>query len=180
MPRKISTMLVLALALIASGSLVACGEEEEELIVEEGEPLELGDLLYNVQLTRLLNPSLEQDRALLRGLPDPAPGKNYLAVFIRIQNEGEAPQRIPSTFPIETSREETFQAIDFDNPFAVDLGAEIPPEGEIPAIGTPAESGPIKGAMLLYEIDEEATQNRPLELLIPAPGSEHGIVELDL
>ena len=45
---------------------------------------------------------------------------------------------------------------------------------------TPAAGGPIKGSMILYLIDEEAAENRPLELEIPGPDGEAGRIELDI
>jgi hypothetical protein len=179
MSRMLSTSLVLVLALLGAGLLGACGDDEEALAVE-GEPLELGDLLYNVQITRFLNPDSAEDRAYLRGLPDPPTGQDYLAVFMRIQNEGDGTQRIPSTFPVENNRGQTFKPLDLDNPYALELGTEIPPGGQLPEIDTPAQTGPIKGSMILYLIDEEATENRPLEMSIPSTAGERGTIELDL
>jgi hypothetical protein len=50
----------------------------------------------------------------------------------------------------------------------------------VPTIDSAAASGPIKGSMLLYLVDEQATENRPLELEIPGPDGETGTVALDL
>ncbi|HKJ37056.1 MAG TPA: hypothetical protein VKA36_10850 [Solirubrobacterales bacterium] len=180
MTRTAAKLLLIALALFSLGALAACGNEEEELHTEEGEPLELGELRYNVQITRFLNPDSVEDAAYLRGEPPPPAGKDYLAVFIRIQNEGEEGERIPLTFPVKNGREEEFQALPIDNPFALDLGTEIPAGGQLPAIDSPAASGTIKGSMLLYLIDEAATENRPLELEIDAPDGETGTIELDI
>lgn len=180
MRRKLSTAAALLLALFAVGGLAACGEEEEELHAVEGEPLEVGELLYNVQITRFLNPDQAEDREYLRDLPEPPVGSDYLAVFMRIQNESEEGQRIPASFPIESNRGETFEPVETDNPFALPLGAEIPPGGQLPTIDTAAASGPIKGSMVLYLIDEAATENRPLELHIDGAGEEQGTIQLDI
>lgn len=185
MRRKLSIFAVLALGLLAAGAFTACGSEEETKAgepqeAEEGEPIEVGELRYNVQITRFLNPDSTEDRAYLRGLPDPPQGEDYLAVFIRIENEGEESERIPSDFPIENNRGDTFTAIETDNPFALELGEEIPPGGQLPAIDTAAASGPIKGSMILYLIDEEATENRPLEMEITSSAGDRANVLLDL
>jgi hypothetical protein len=167
MNRTATQLLLIALALISLGAVAGCGNEENELQTEEGEPLELGDLRYNVQITRFLNPDSVEDRA-------------YLAVFIRIQNEGEEAERIPSQFPIQNNREQEFEALEIENPFALELGAEIPAGGQLPTIDSPAASGNIKGSMLLYLVEEEATENRPLELEIEGPDGESGTIELDI
>jgi hypothetical protein len=181
MRRRFPIAILLALALVGAGLLAGCGEEEEELHAVEGEPLELGELLYNVQITRFLNPDATEDRDYLEGLPEPPLGKDYLAVFMRIQNEGEETERIPDSFTIRTSRDETFEPLeDIESPFALPLGSEIEPGGQVPALDTPAANGPIKGAMVLYLVEEAATENRPLELEIPGPDGEVGTVELDI
>lgn len=180
MSRKLPTILLLIVAVISLGAVAGCGNEESELHTEEGEPLELGELRYNVQITRFLNPDATEDIDYLEGLERPPTGTDYLGVFIRIQNEGEEAAAIPSTFPIRSSRDETFEPIETDNPFALELGAEIPAGGQIPALDTAALSGPIKGSMILYLIDEAATENRPLELEIAGPDGETGTIELDL
>ncbi|TFG71480.1 MAG: hypothetical protein E4H22_04395 [Solirubrobacterales bacterium] len=182
MRRTTRKLSLLALVLLAPGLIAGCGNsnEEDELHAVEGEPLELGSLLYNVQITRFLNPSDVEDSGYLEGLPDPDAGQDYLAVFMRIQNEGEEAQAIASSFTITTSRRETFEPLEIENPFALPLGAEIPAGGQLPAIDSAPASGPIKGSMVLYLIDTAATDNRPLELEIPGPDGENGTIELDI
>jgi hypothetical protein len=181
MRRRFPTLVLLSLALLGTGLLAGCGGEEEEGVAVEGEPLELGNLLYNVQITRFLNPAATEDAGYLEGQPPPPVGKDYLAVFMRIQNEGDEPEPIPDSFTIRSSRDETFRPLDInENPFALPLGSEIPPDGQLPAPDTAAASGPIKGALVLYLIDEAATENRPLELEIPGPDGETGRIELDI
>jgi hypothetical protein len=69
----------LAAAALTLG-VAACGAEEETETLEdgtevsfvvEGEPIELGDLRVNVQLTRFLNPNDIEDAQYLEGLPPP-------------------------------------------------------------------------------------------------------------
>lgn len=82
---------LLAVGLIATG----CGEEEEELDVEEGVPVELGELRYNVQITRFLNPHDAEDRAYLRGEREAPANEEYLAVFMTVENEGDSAAKLP-------------------------------------------------------------------------------------
>ena len=179
MPRNTSKF-ALVLALIGALLVGACGNEGDGLSAVEGEPLELGELSYNVQITRLLNQAAIDDSEYLRGMPRAPKGTAYLAVFIRVDNEGTEPTRIPATFPIKTTRDQVFEPIETNNPFALPLGAEVPAGGQFPTVDSAAFSGPIKGSMLLYLVDEAATENRPLELDIPGPGGETGVIELDI
>src|ERR687892_464237 len=61
----------------------------------------------------------------------------------------------------------------------IDLGAAVAPDSEVPAPDSAAASGPVKGAMALFLVDEGISENRPLELEILAEGEE-GRVELDI
>ena len=172
-----------AIALGAATGAVAlpvagCGEEEE-LDVVEGEPVELGDLRYNVQITRFLNPDDPEDVAYLEGEPEPSAREAYLGVFMTIENEGEETVDAPASFEVTDTRGGAFESLEVDNPYALDLGDPIGPDQELPPPGTPASSGPIKGAMLLFLVDEGVTENRPLELEIPSPSGD-GRVELDI
>jgi len=173
--------IALALAIVAlSLGVAACGEEEEELVVE-GEPIELGDLRFNVQLTRLLNPTDAEDAEYLRDLPAPSPGQDYLAVFMEVDNEGDDEARLPSAADLEVSDSTgaAFEPVETESLFALELGAPIESGGQAPAEDTAARSGPVQGAFVLFLIDEQASENRPLELEIEADG-EHGTIELDI
>jgi hypothetical protein len=173
---------VLALAaILACAALVAagCGSDEEDLDVEEGVPLELGDVRYNVQITRFLNPTDPEDSAYLEGVPEPKPGEAYLAVFLTAENEGDEPAVVPEDIEIVDTRDNVYRPAETDNPFALMPGSEIGPDAELPAPDTPAASGPIKGAMVLFLVDEGVAENRPLELEIPTSEGT-GRVELDI
>ncbi len=171
--------LAVAIALLTLGA-AGCGEEEEELVVE-GEPIEIGDLRFNVQLTRLLNPNDTEDAEYLRGLPDPPPHQDYLAVFMEVDNEGDEATRLPTAEELEVrdSAGHAFEPVEAESVFALDLGASIEAGGQAPAEDTAARSGPVQGAFVLFLIDTDASENRPLELEIEADG-EHGTIELDI
>lgn len=177
-PRS-TTPLLLALAVFGALLVAGCGGEHSEGEAVEGEPLELGPLLYNVQITRFLNPNDREDREYLVGAPPIERGEQYLAVFMRIENESDSPQRVPTGFRIEDVRGNIFAPLEIDNPFALDLGSVIAPHEEVPAPDTAAASGPIKGSMALFAVDETLTENRPFVLEIPGVGGE-GAVDLDL
>src|SRR5215213_11732194 len=87
----LALMLVLALVGVAG-----CGNDLGEE-ADEGVPIRLGDLNFNVQETRFLNPAQADDQEYLAGqqLPTPA-GKSYLGVFLEIKNEGDDPVRLPN------------------------------------------------------------------------------------
>lgn len=192
-----SRSLALILIAAAAVALAGCGEEEE-LEVIEGEPVHLGDLSYNVQITRFLNPGDPEDRGYLSGLEPPPPAQTYLGVFLTVENEGSEAAELPDGFRVVDTEGNEYEPVPSESPFALPLpgesgvtGAEgavpadedptsIEPEGEIPAPDTVPAYGPIGGSMLLFQVDETVTENRPLELEIPGESGETGKVELDI
>jgi hypothetical protein len=179
MRRRLATLFVVALAAIASVA-VGCGEEEE-LEVPEGEPLELGEIAYNVQVTRFLNPASPEDSTYLQGAAPLRPGEQYLGVFMEIENEGDEVAVVPYPFKIVDTRGTIFiqDELADENPFALQPGTPIEPDAEVPGVETAAANGPIEGSLILFRIDEAATEDRPLILRIPGPEGV-GTIELDL
>lgn len=173
-PSTTWALLLAAAALLAAG----CGIEEE-LDVKEGEPVEVGGLEYNVQLTRFLNPSDREDRAYLAGRPKAPPGKAYLGVFVRVENEGDEAASPPAGISIGDTLGNEYEPVRSRSLYALDFGAGIPPGGHLPAPDSPAASGPVQGALVLFLVDAGVTENRPLELEIPGGGGP-GKVELDI
>jgi len=164
---------------IVSLAGAGCGADEEDLSVVEGEPVELGDLRYNVQITRFLNPDDAEDVAYLEGEPDPTPQKAYLAVFMTVENEGDDTLDVSGDFRVVDTRDNTYKPVPSDSAYALDPGTPVGPGEDLPAPDTPAASGPIKGAMVLFLVDQVVTENRPLELEIPSSSGD-GRVELDI
>jgi hypothetical protein len=195
----ISLPRLLALALIvAVGALLAGCGEEEELEVIEGEPLHLGDLSFNVQITRFLNPGDPEDAAYLTGLEPPPAEEAYLGVFLTIENEGEEVGEVPDGIRVVDTQGEEYEPIPSESSFALPLPGEggttgaqgtapsdeeptgVEPGGELPQPDTVPAYGPIGGSMLLFRVDEAVAENRPLELEIPGESGETGRVELDI
>jgi hypothetical protein len=177
--RRPTTLVLLLLALAALVSFAAGCGKEEETDVAEGESLELGDMEFTVQITRFLNPSSPEDSAYLEGAPALEHGMQYLAVFMKVSNEGDEPTVVPQPFKIVDTRGTIYRQIPVDNGFALEPGADIEPGQAVPGAETAAANGPIKGSMILFMLEEDATENRPLQLEVPGP-SGVGSVELDL
>jgi hypothetical protein len=178
MPTPVVTLLLTIAALALAAVAAGCGEEEG-LEVVEGEPVELGELSYNVQLTRFLNPDDTEDGEYLVDQPEPPTGSEYLGVFMTIANESEEAVASSSGYEVVDTLDARFEPVESESPYALDIGATVPPEEEIPLPDTTAQAGPVQGAMLLFLVDEAVTENRPLELEIHS-GAETGTVELDI
>jgi hypothetical protein len=173
---------VLAAAAIVLGVLLSgCNTSPENASeVIEGQGIKLGDLLYNVQITRILNPDDAEDKAYLVGQQPPSSDEYYLGVFMRVVNEGSASAQVPSDFKIVDTVGDSFAPIPSNSLFALKLGDTIHEGDELPELESTAANGPIEGSMVLFRIDGAAIQDRPLTLEIPSSDGSTGEVELDI
>ncbi len=188
-------LAVVLLALLAPVTLAACGgsdsgaeaggehggEHGEEIVVE-GEPFEVGPFRYNVLFTRPLNRFDVEDRDYLVGQPPPDPDQIYIGVFVEIQNtDEEKGHEIPETFEILDTEGRRFENLETESIYRLKTGTVLGPGKQAPAIDSTPQVGPIKAALLIYLIDQETLELRPVEMEIP--GEEEGEVvrvELDL
>lgn len=174
--------LALLAAILFSGlALAACGvdHDEKEGIVE-GEPVELGHLQYNVLFTRPLNIDDVEDREYLVGQPPPEPGHTYIGVFVKIKNTSEdVAATLPGTFRIVDTTGTPYPNIPSKSIYALEPGATIEPEEDVPAIDSTPQVGPIQASMLLYLLPDAALELRPIELHIEGEDGP-ATIELDL
>jgi hypothetical protein len=159
-----------ALALLACAVLLAaCGSESHSKEVVEGQPVELGELKYNVVFSRFLNPNDNEDAAYLAGQEPAPPGSSYFGVFFEVQNEGEEPQTLPDSFTIHDVDGRPYEAIPSESLYALPFGGEVEAEEQIPVLDSTAQQGAIEGALVLFELPETASDARPLVLEVPGP-----------
>lgn len=172
--------MLAALALFATAfALAACGYSSDETEVVEGEPVELGELSYNVIFSRFLNPNDNEDSAYLVGQPPLPPGHSYFGVFFEVQNESKETQTLADELSIFDAGNQTFEAIPSESLYALPLGGTVEPEEQIPVLDSTPQEGPIEGSLVLFELPASASENRPLTLEIPGPGGP-AEVTLDL
>jgi len=178
---RLAVAIAAAAAILLGVAFAGCDTAPENANqVTEGQGMKLGDLLYNVQITRILNPSDKEDEAYLVGQKEPTPDQYYLAVFMRIDNEGSSAAQVAKDFKIIDTVGDTFDPIPSKSLFALRLGATIGPGEQLPEGESTAANGPIEGSMVLFRIDSSAIQDRPLTLEIPSSDGSTGEVELDI
>jgi hypothetical protein len=179
--------LALLSALVAALALSACGHKEEEILQghNEGSYLDLGELKYQVQISRILNPNSVEDRAYLVGLTNAERelkvGEQWFAVFIRVQNITDEPKRAATDYRIIDTQETVFRPLVLapENVFAY-RGGNVPPKNLIPRPDSPAEQGSIQGSLLLFKMPNANLENRPLELSIRNPSVTDAVATVDL
>jgi hypothetical protein len=159
-----------------------CGANEEKRSGAEGEFIEAGEALYQVQLTRLLNPRDRPDDQLLRGQAPATRDEQYLAVFLKIENKGSESYSPPRDMRVVDTEGNQYLPLDAtQSGFGLDLGSQIPPGDEAPPPGSPAAEGPNAAAMLLFRVKtQSATDNLPLVLEVPSGEKAVSRITLDV
>ena len=176
------TLLAL-LAVLAALALVACGDSHTRVTTgtyaggsgKNAPYLNVGPLVYEVQISRELNPYDTEDSAYLAGLT-PAqrqlrPGEEWFAVFMQVYNDTGLPHPVATDLRVSDTEGNVYLPIvpDATNLFAYRAGY-VPPGNRVPAPDTVAFAGPTQGAVLLYKIRVASLDNRPLTLKIVEPG----------
>lgn len=171
--------LVGVCALLAAGLVfVGCGSSDgEELLVAEGEQLDLDGLIYNVAITRFLNPDDTEDAEYLVGQDPPEPGTSYLGVFLTIRNHSDEPLRSSYDYLVASSGEGEYFPLQSESPYALPIGDDVPPLSKFPIPNSTPATGPIEGSMLLFLVDDSISESRPLRLEI---GGEDEVSEIEL
>jgi hypothetical protein len=178
-PRRLVPPLLAALALAAVGTLSACGYSSDATDVVEGEPVNLGDVQYNVIFSRYLNPNDHEDSAYLVGQPAPKPKSAYFGVFLEAQNKSNEAHPLPDSFTITDASRDEFDSLDSESLYAFPVGGEVESQEQVPVLDSTAQQGPIEGSLLLFELPDSASESRPLTLEIPSPDGT-AMVTIDL
>jgi hypothetical protein len=192
---RLRKLPILMLAALAVFGLSACGDSHTKITTgtyagEAGKAapyLNVGPLLYEVQVSRQLNPFNSEDASYLQGVsPDErklAPGEEWFGVFVQVYNITNQPHLAASEFTITDTQNNAYTPLPLGeaNQYAYRprmLGGR----NQIPKLGTVADDFGPQGALLLYKIQTASLENRPLELKItnPEDPSESASAVLDV
>lgn len=174
-----------AVAVAASTSLAACGEEEEPTHGRtEGVYVNTGELKYQVQISRQINPNDAEDRDYLAGMTGGdrqlAEDEDFFGVFIRVMNTSDEEHPSASEFFIEDTTGKKFEPVRVSNPVGY-RPMVVKPGDQIPVPGSQGRENPTQGGLVLFKIPVASFDNRPLELHIAPPqGGEEATVDLDV
>ncbi len=187
--------LVLLLAAVLALGVSACGQEEVEaggyqtenaqVAETEGIYLEVGEMKYQVQISRQLNPLLVDDRAYFEGVSegdlDLADDEVWFGVWMRVENESEEPQEAAERFTIVDTQENEYVPVEIGEENALAYAAREVEGGKLlPDPNGPAGERQPNGALLLFKLKRFSLDNRPLELIIEGPEGERALVNLDV
>jgi hypothetical protein len=185
--------LALLAALLASGGLAACGNHPDEharvlRAANEGLYLKLGELTYQVEGSRQLNPDDVEDRYFLEGVPAAQrrlkADEVWFGVFLRVENATDRPLAPSGDIKIVDTQETQYRplALDDTNVFAYRASDAIPAQEVLPLSDTPAYDSSVRGSLVLFKLTLTTLGNRPLELDIEGNRgpAQTGIIDLDV
>jgi hypothetical protein len=195
MSSRLRKLPLLALVLLAAIALGACGESHTKVSTgtyagESGANapyLDVGPLVYEVQLSRELNPYDAEDATYLQGLSPTqqklAPGQEWFAVFLQVYNNGSQALPAAGELTISDTQGNHYTPVvpGPTNQFAYRAGT-VAGKGRLPIADSVASDGTTQGALLLFKIQTVSLDNRPLKLTIvdPDDAAETATAELDV
>ena len=177
--------LAIALSLALVASLAACGNKQKKTLKAETEGiyLDIGDMKYQVEISRQLNPADVEDREYLKGVNAVnGPDDVWFAVFVRVQNESDKTQKPATAYEITDTQGNTYTPVSIDtksNDFAYDP-VPIVGKGLLPNPDSIAAQNSINGQLLLFQIPRTSLDNRPLELKITNPIDSQQVATVNL
>jgi hypothetical protein len=186
---RLARHVLLCLAALAVIGASGCGHTEEIRTQGETEGLyiEVDELTYQIQMSRILAPSGRDDRAYLRGLAegvDISADEVWFGIWLRVQNQTSETHVPADRFEIVDTTEQTYRPVALDpraNPF-VYRPEPVPPGVIIPEPDTPGFNGPIQGDLILFRVEVQSLYNRPLEFRISSSRGTGvtGIIDIDV
>jgi hypothetical protein len=152
------------------------GVSQDELSAGAEPYFNVGPVTYQVQVSRQLNPFDPIDVEFLagvKGAQDIPPQDFWFGVFLWAKNQTDRRVTTTDTFKIVDSAGAVYQPTQLNasiNPYAW-TATQLVPNGIQPAAGTTASNGSSGGGLILFKLNQSVYSNRPLTLLMYAPGS---------
>jgi hypothetical protein len=190
--RKFLPVLPAVLAVLA---LSACGQAHTRVTTgtyageggADAPYLYVGPLIYQVQVSRQLNPFNVEDAAYLQGIPlserKLEPGQEWFGVFMQVYNTSNLPHQATTDLTVSDTEDNTYTPIPLSgiNLFAY-RGGLVPANSQLPAPGTIAYLDSSQGQLVLYKIQIASLNNRPMQIKIidPENPTETASAELDV
>jgi hypothetical protein len=152
-----------------------------------GAYITVGNMTYQLQVSRQLNQFSVEDHQYLTGLPastqHPTSAQFWYGVFLWAQNRSNSPQTTTDSFDIVDTQGNRYYPVSLKssaNQYAWTSQTLAPTEKQ-PGPDTTAGAGATGGALLLFKLGTAVYANRPLSLEIHQPGvSKPSTISLDL
>jgi len=71
-----------------------------------------------------------------------------------------------SDYTVVDTLDTEYKPNESESPYALDIGSPVPAHGSLPRVNTTAQTGPNQGALLIFPVSDDVSDNRPLKLEI--------------
>ena len=180
------TVGALAVTLGGCGRTTLTGVSQDQLSAGTEPYFNVGDVTYQIQISRQLNPFGTEDVQYLSGVQgaqDLDADQLWFGVFLWAKNQTKQVRDSAATFAIVDSQGTVYHPTVLNpavNPYAWTSQPLSQNEVE-PLDDTTAGNGSTGGGLILFKLNESAYSNRPLTLEIFKPGAtKPSKVSLDL
>ena len=174
---------------ICAVAISACGAGEHARYTDNLGPgyVEVGQLYYQVQISRELNPWSQEDKYYLQGysaseLKLPTTDE-WFVVSLQVFNWTNRALTPSNQFYITDTLGDRYAPVanPSPNPYTY-TATSIPAGGQLPSIESDAFAGWTQGALLIFRIPYGSLANRPfiLHIVNPADGTQQSRIELDV
>jgi hypothetical protein len=174
---------------ICAAAISACGAGEHATYSDNLGPgyVQVGQLYYQVQISRELNPWSDEDKYYLQGFSSSQlqlpPADEWFGVSLQVFNWTHRPYTPTGDFFITDTLGDRYSPLSngAPNPYSY-LPSLIPAGGQLPAIDSDAYTGWSQGEWLIFKIPYTSLVNRPfiLHLVNPADTAKQSRIELDV
>jgi hypothetical protein len=174
---------------ICAAAISACGAGEHARYSDNLGPgyVQIGQLNYQVQVSRELNPWSDEDRYYLQGfsksqlaLPT---ADEWFGVSLQVFNWTNQAHTPTSDFFITDTLGDRYAPLPnpAPNPYSY-VADPVPAGGQLPAIDSDAFTGWSQGELLVFKIPYASLVNRPfiLHIVDPADTAQQSRIELDV
>ena len=185
---RLARFALLSLAVVGALATSACNKHEVVHLADtEGIYVSVDGLKYQIQISRILEPSSPEDQAYLRGVSaseaELEGDELWYGIFMRVENDGDEPHAMAENYVIRDTDGNEFEPIEIDaetNVFVYEA-RDLEPGTVAPIPNAPAFDNTIRGELLLFKVNAASLGNRPLELEIESPtGGENAIIDVDV
>jgi hypothetical protein len=181
---KLRRLVLPILASVAVTGLSACGDDGPQKTAEsEGTYVTIGNLEYQVQVSRQLNPTDVEDRDYLVGVPPVQetlkPDEAWFAVFIRVKNPSDKTLATADDFTLSDTVGDEYFPVKTTSLVGYDKTV-LTPGDLFPHSNETASYGPTQGKLLLFKVTNSTLDNRPLEMEIKSPDGDEGSIRIDV
>jgi hypothetical protein len=176
-------------AATCAAAISACGAGEHATYADNLGPgyVELGQLNYQVQISRQLNPWSAEDRFYLQGFTksqlELAANEEWFGVSLQVFNWSGAAHTPTGDFFITDSLGGRYVPLSnpTPNPYSY-VPDTIAAGGQLPGITSDAFTGWSQGELLVFKIPYASLVNRPfiLHIVSPADAARQSRIELDV